>query len=68
MKTSQYLGNIANLGDFYFDSKLSHVKGINTEADDDLYHVMPTNLKLIFSQKINQWKIIKKIKLKNEKN
>ena len=56
MKTSQYLGNIANLGDFYFDSKLSHVKGINTEADDDLYHVMPTNLKLIFSQKINQWK------------
>jgi iron complex outermembrane receptor protein len=55
VKTSQYLGNIAKLGDFYFDSKLSHVKGVNTDANDDLYHVMPTNLKLIFSQKINHW-------------
>ena len=55
VKASQYLGNISKLGDFYFDSKLSHVKGINTDANDDLYHVMPTNLKLIFSQKINHW-------------
>jgi iron complex outermembrane receptor protein len=55
VKTSQYLGNISKLGDFYFDSKLSHVKGVNTDANDDLYHVMPTNLKLIFSQKINHW-------------
>ena len=55
VKTSQYLGNIAELGDFYFDSKLSYVKGVNTDSNDDLYHVMPTNLKLIFSQKINHW-------------
>ena len=67
VKTSQYLGNIAKLGDFYFDSKLSHVKGVNTDANDDLYHVMPTNLKLIFSQKINNWNNGLHIQLVNSK-
>jgi len=67
VKTSQYLGNIAKLGDFYFDSKLSHVKGVNTDANDDLYHVMPTNLKLIFSQKINHWNNGLHIQLVNSK-
>ena len=49
------LGNFNGFGDFSLNTAISYARGQNTDTNDDLYHVMPLNMKVILSQKFNHW-------------
>jgi len=44
-----------NYGDFYAKAAVSYVRGENKETGDDLYRLMPLNLKLNLEQQIGSW-------------
>ena len=44
-----------NYGDFYTKAAVSYVRGENKETGDDLYRLMPLNLKLNLEQQIGSW-------------
>lgn len=51
----KFLGNNDKLGAFSLDGKISYVRGKNTDSNDDIYHIMPLNMKLALKQNINRW-------------
>jgi len=49
------IGSVNTLGHFTINGQLNYSRGQNTETNDDLYHVMPLNLKLSLDQQLNRW-------------
>ena len=51
----QSLASIKGYGDIVIKGSFSYSRGENTDANDNLYRMMPTNMKLALEQKYNQW-------------
>jgi iron complex outermembrane receptor protein len=50
-----HLFQTSNFGNFNLLSKLNYQKGRNTDADTDLYNMMPPNLTLAINQNVGSW-------------
>ncbi|BAZ93024.1 tonB-dependent receptor [Thiohalobacter thiocyanaticus] len=50
------LAEDTRLGDFHIDGVLSYVRGENQDTDDNLYNIMPLNLKLAVTQNLGAWR------------
>ena len=49
------LGYFKNLGDLKVTSSLAYVRGRNNDTHDNLYRIMPLNLKATLEQKSRSW-------------
>jgi iron complex outermembrane recepter protein len=47
--------NIKGYGNLILKGSFSYSRGENTDANDNLYRIMPANIKLALEQKYNQW-------------
>jgi iron complex outermembrane receptor protein len=47
--------NIKDYGNLILKGSFSYSRGENTDANDNLYRIMPANIKLALEQKYNQW-------------
>jgi len=49
------LGSVDGIGRFIASSVLNYTRGKNTATDDDLYNIMPLNLKLTLEHRLGNW-------------
>ena len=56
------------LGDFHLDGVLSYVSGVNRDTDDNLYNIMPLNLKLALTQRLGAWRNTAELELVDAKS
>lgn len=49
------LGSVDGIGSFAASSVLSYTRGTNTTTDDDLYNIMPLNLKVALEHRLGSW-------------
>jgi iron complex outermembrane receptor protein len=50
-----HLFQTSNFGNFNLLSKFNYQKGRNTDADTDLYNLMPPNLTVAINQNVGSW-------------
>jgi iron complex outermembrane receptor protein len=50
------LGRTENLGHFNLSGVFNYTRGRNIDTHDNLYNIMPPNLKLAFQQQVGQWR------------
>lgn len=62
------LAEDTRLGDFHLDGVLSYVRGENQDTDDNLYNIMPLNLKLAVSQSLGAWRNTAEVELVDAKS
>ena len=55
LDSQQSLSKIKGYGSLILKGSFSYSRGENTDANDNLYRVMPANVKLAIEQKYNQW-------------
>jgi iron complex outermembrane receptor protein len=55
LDSQQSLTKIKGYGSLILKGSFSYSRGENTDANDNLYRVMPANVKLAIEQKYNQW-------------
>jgi len=55
LDSQQSLTKIKGYGSLILKGSFSYSRGENTDANDNLYRVMPVNVKLAIEQKYNQW-------------
>jgi iron complex outermembrane receptor protein len=58
----------SDFGSLRASGVLSYVRGRNTDTDDDLYNIMPLNLKLGFHHRLGGWSNTLEMKLVDAKN
>ncbi|MCA1926740.1 MAG: TonB-dependent receptor, partial [Thiobacillus sp.] len=51
----RHLGTTADWGDWTATALLNYVRGENRTTGDNLYHMMPLNLKLALTQRLGRW-------------
>ncbi|MFN3717035.1 MAG: TonB-dependent receptor plug domain-containing protein, partial [Thiobacillus sp.] len=51
----RHLGTTADWGDWTVTALLNYVRGENRTTGDNLYHMMPLNLKLALTQRLGRW-------------
>ena len=49
------LKNVKGYGNIVLKGSFSYTRGKNTDANDNLYRIMPANIQLALEQKYNQW-------------
>ena len=49
------LKNFKGYGNIVLKGSFSYTRGKNTDANDNLYRIMPANIQLALEQKYNQW-------------
>jgi iron complex outermembrane receptor protein len=49
------LGRLANVGSFSATGMLSYVRGEDATTGDNLYHIMPLNVKLALAHRLGNW-------------
>ena len=49
------LGRTENLGNFNLSGVFNYTRGRDIDSHDNLYNIMPPNLKLAFQQKVGKW-------------
>lgn len=49
------LAKTGDYGNFNLAGILNYVRGKNTDTDEDLYNIMPLNLKLVVEQRVGNW-------------
>jgi iron complex outermembrane receptor protein len=62
------LGRTENLGNFNLSGVFNYTRGRDIDSHDNLYNIMPPNLKLAFQQKVGQWSNTLEGKFVDEKN
>ncbi len=61
------LGSLEGIGSFAASSVLNYARGKNTTTDDDLYNIMPLNLKLALEHRLGGWSNVLEAKLVKSK-
>ena len=64
---SRLIGDIEKVGSFTANGLLSHVVGENGVTGDDLYHIMPANVKMGLTHRLGGWSSTVDVQLVAEK-